>query len=214
MTSKVTILNASKKFNPVLPLLESKAQDALNKIGKHIRLPNIDIIISPWPKEHVTTTGILGCVSTQYLIDILLDTERDDLLDIINNELPLVLAHELHHVVRTYSGVQEEKLLQVLISEGLACHFEMMFIEKNTISFFSEIKKYNWIDLYKQMDDYLDNTDFNYPLFFGGEDTSKFPNRAGYWVGYNLVSQYINKYGGCAATLVNIPAEKILLAHS
>jgi uncharacterized protein YjaZ len=40
---------------------------------------------------------------------------------------------------------------------------------------------------------------------------AKFPNRAGYWVGFNLVSEYINKYGGCAVTLVGTPAEELVV---
>lgn len=51
---------------------------------------------------------------------------------------------------------------------------------------------------------------FNYPVYFGGKDEAMFPNRAGYWVGYNIVIEYIKKYGGCAVTLVDIPAGKMM----
>lgn len=74
-------------------------------------------------------------------------------------------------------------------------------------NFFDDIKQHDWRDLYHRMKDDFDNTDFNYPELFGGKDTTKFPNRAGYWLGVNLVSQYINQHGGCAVTLVDKPAE-------
>ena len=209
MATKITILNASEKFNHVLGLLESKAQRSLIEIEKHIELPNLDIVISPCSEEYKTKSGILGCVSTPYLIEILLDTEREDLAKIIINELTAVIAHELHHAIRASSGVQEKNLIQVLISEGLACHFETKFNGCTTPKFFDEVKKYEWRDLYGQMQTNLKDSDFSYPVYFGGKDIAKFPNRAGYWVGFNLVSEYINKYGGCAATLVDIPAEKL-----
>jgi len=56
----------------------------------------------------------------------------------------------------------------------------------------------------------LNSEEFSYPVYFGGEDEAKFPNHAAYWVGFNLVSQYINKHGSCAASLVSIPTEKIV----
>ncbi|MBU2893717.1 DUF2268 domain-containing protein [Colwellia sp. D2M02] len=211
MATKINILNASERFSHVLDLLENKAQDSLVEIKKHIELPNIDVVISPCSEEYKTESGILGCVSTPYVIDVLLDTDRKDLSNIINNELTSVIAHELHHVIRTSFGVQEKSLLQVLVSEGLACHFETKFSDDATSKFFADIKKYEWRNLYSKMQANLESTDFNYPVYFGGKDMAKFPNRAGYWVGFNLISEYIDKYGGCAVTLVGTAAEEFVV---
>lgn len=119
MSTKITILNASKKFDGVLALLEAKALQSLDEIQTYFDLPNIDIVISPCSDEYRTDMGIMGCVSTPDVIDILLDTEREDLTDIINTDLITVIAHELHHVIRADSGVKEKSLFQILISEGL-----------------------------------------------------------------------------------------------
>ncbi|WP_448548540.1 DUF2268 domain-containing putative Zn-dependent protease [Thalassotalea fusca] len=210
MMTKINVLNASEKFNDVLDLLESKGQYSLSKISQHIQLPNLDIIISPAPDEYKTDSGILGCVSTPYLIEILVDTDREDLVDVIHNELTAVIAHELHHAIRALSGVQEKTLFQTLISEGLACHFETKFNGNTTPRFLNEVKKFEWRELYNQMQTNLNNQDFNYPDYFGVGNDAKLPERAGYWVGFNLVSEYINKYGGCASTLIGIPAEKFV----
>lgn len=212
MATKITVLNSSERFNHVLDLLQSKAQNSLIEIEKYIELPSLDIIISPCSDEYKTEGGILGCVSTPYLIEILLDTDREDLLRVINDDLTTVIAHEIHHSIRSASGVEEKSLFQVLISEGLACHFETKFNKTVTPKLFDEVKKYEWRDLYDQMKTDLKSFDFNYPLYFTSKDVSKFPNRAGYWVGFNIVSEYINKYGGCAASLVDIPAEKLVIA--
>lgn len=56
----------------------------------------------------------------------------------------------------------------------------------------------------------LNSQEFSYPVYFGGEDESMFPNHAAYWVGFNLVSQFINMHGGCAASLAQIPSEQIV----
>jgi uncharacterized protein YjaZ len=211
MSIKINILNATEKFTDVLDVLEFTCQKALVDIKKFIQLPKLDIVISPCSEEYKTPVGIMGCVTTPYLIDIMLDTDREDIINLINNELAAVMAHELHHVIRTASGIEEKTLFQILISEGLACHFETQFRVNKTSIFFDEVKRHEWRDLYNQMQAKLKDSDFNYPVYFGGKDTSKFPNRAGYWVGFNLVSEYIKKHGGSAATLVGIPAEKLVV---
>ena len=212
MSTKITVLNASGKFNHVLGLLESKAQDSLIEIEKHIELPNLDIVISPCPEEYKNDSGIMGSASPEvYIVDISLVSDRKDLVNIINSKLIALMAHEIHHVLRASSGVQEKKLFQVLISEGLACHFESKFNKNAVKEFFDEVRKHEWRDLYNKMQANLESTDFNYPVYFGGKDVAKFPNRAGYWVGFNLVSEYIDKYGGCAVTLVGTPAEELVV---
>ena len=210
MSTKINILNASEKFNHVLEVLESRAVNSLREIQNYLELPNLDLVISPCSDEYKTKSGIMGCVTTPYVIDIILDTDRKDLVDVINFELSAVIAHEIHHAVRSSSGVECKTLLQSLVAEGLACHFETKFNGNELPSIFSDIQNQDWMLLYEQMRPELNSEEFSYPVYFGGEDEMKFPNHAGYWVGFNLVSQYINLHGGCAASLVSIPAEQIV----
>jgi len=212
MSIKINILNASEEFNHVFGMLEAKAEHSVYEIGKYIELPKLDIVIHPTSEEYKTDRGIMGCVTTPHLIEILLDTDRDDLESIINNELTASIAHELHHVVRQCSGVEENSLFQILITEGLACHFETKFSRNVTPIFLEQMKKYEWRDLFSKMQTNLQDTNIDYPIYFGGKDLAKFPKRAGYWVGFNLVSQYIDEHGGCASTLVDVPAEKFVVA--
>ena len=210
MNIKINILNASEKLNHVLEVLESKALNALSEVQSYFQLPKLDIIISPCSEEYKTKSGITGCYCAPYLIDIELDTDREDLIDVINFKLPAVIAHEIHHAVRANSGIKDKTLFQVLITEGLACHFETKFNENKPPLFFDEIKQHDWRELYNQMESQLSEIDFNYPVCFGGKDETIFPNHAGYWVGFNLVSEYIEKNGGCAATLVNMSADNVV----
>lgn len=209
MKTKINLLNASGKFDSVFHLLEQTSINALVDIQRHIDLPPLDIVISPCSKEYVTELGIVGCVSTPYQIDIMLDADRSDLETIITNELTAVIAHELHHAVRTSTGVAESSLLQTLISEGLACHFEQQFLAKGS-DFFDELKNSPWQAYFTQISPKLHDTDFDYPLYFGANKNGQYPSRIGYWIGFNLVSEYINRYGGCAASHIGVSAESIL----
>jgi uncharacterized protein YjaZ len=210
MSTKINILNASGKFNHVVEVLESCALNALSEIQNYLELPNLDLVISPCSDEYKTKSGIMGCVTTPYVIDIMLDTDREDLVDVINLELSAVIAHEIHHAVRASSGAECKTLLQNIVAEGLACHFETKFNGNKLPSLFDEIQNHDWMLLYEQMRPELNSLEFSYPVYFGGEDESKFPNHAAYWVGFNLVSQFINMHGGCAASLAPMPSEQIV----
>jgi uncharacterized protein YjaZ len=210
MSTKINILNASGKFNHVVEMLESRALNALSEIQNFLELPNLDLVISPCSDEYKTKSGIMGCVTTPYVIDIMLDTDREDLVDVINLELSAVIAHEIHHAVRSSFGVECKTLFQNIVAEGLACHFETNFNGNKLPSLFNGIQSQDWVTLYEQMQPEFNSAEFSYPVYFGGEDESKFPNHAAYWVGFNLVSQYIARHGGCAASLASTPAERIV----
>lgn len=200
MAVNVNILNASGLLDPVLTILRTACHKALSQVEQLLTIPSVDICISPASKEYITPSGIMGCVTTPFVIDILLDASRSDLTEIITNELPSTLAHELHHLVRLASGIEDSTLFEHLITEGLACHFEASCGKKDMPDFLSEIKMSNWHELYEQMKQDLNNQDFDYRYYFAGTST-EMPKHAGYWVGFNLIAQYIEKNGGSAVSL-------------
>lgn len=140
MAVNINILNASGKFDLVFPLLERTCNDTILQVKQMFTLPSVDICLSPASEEYVTDSGIMGCVTTPYVIDILLDISRSDLVKIIEDELAATLVHELHHLVRLKSGIEDSTLFDHLITEGLACHFEAKFGQKEIPSSLSDIK--------------------------------------------------------------------------
>lgn len=210
MTVNINILNASGKFDPILSLLERTCDQSILQVKQVFTLPSVDICISPASKEYITASGIMACVTTPYVIDILLDTSRSDLANIIENELAAILAHELHHLVRLKSGVEDSTLFEHLITEGLACHFEAKYGQKEMPSFFSEIQTSSWLELYDKMKVDFNNQDFDYRYYFAGT-ADEMPKHAGYWVGFNLVTQYIVSNGGSAVSLATTPASEFIL---
>ncbi len=210
MTVNINVLNASGKFDPVLSLLEHTCDQIILEVKQVFTLPSVDICISPASEEYITVSGIMGCVTTPYVIDILLDTSRSDLVNIIENELAATLAHELHHLVRLKSGIEDSTLFEHLITEGLACHFEAKCGQKEMPGCLAEIQTSSWLELYDKMKVDLNNQDFDYRYYFAGT-TGEIPKHAGYWVGFNLVTQYIEKNGGSAVSLAMAPAAEFQL---
>lgn len=122
----------------------------------------------------------------------MLDTQRADIKNVIEKELAAVLAHELHHLFRMRAGENGVALGDVLIMEGLACHFERKVNGGVTPSLFENIKDQDWRPFYAEMKDKLTSLDYNFDAYFLGSDESRWPKyMGGYWVGYNLVAEYL-----------------------
>lgn len=209
MSVKISILNATGAFNDIYQQLEDEGCRAVRLIAELVSLAPVDITLSPSSADDAPL-GIAGFVISPCRIEIMLDSSRDDIVEVVKQDLAAVIAHEVHHLVRASSGIESKTLLQHIVAEGLACHFETQ-VNGNTLpSLFDEIKHLDWWQLYQNMRPQLNSTEFSYPLYFGGEDEAKFPNRAAYWVGFNLVAHYINQYGGCAVSLAAAPAEQLV----
>lgn len=208
MSIKLAILNSTGKFNDVYDVLEAESRSAIRLIEQYFSSVPVDITVSPVSADDAPL-GIAAFVISPCRIEVMLDTNRDDLLKVIVRDIGAVIAHEVHHVVRASSGVEYKTLLQNIVAEGLACHFETKFNDNQLPSLFDGIQDQDWQQLYELMRPELKSVEFSYPLYFGGEDEAQYPNRAAYWVGFNLVSQYISKHGGCAVSLASVPAEQI-----
>jgi len=210
MAVQLTILNSKGVFTPYTDLLLQQSQQALNSVSAFLELPDADVTFSACDEDDVIALGIGGGVLSASRIELFLDVSRTDILNVIHKELTPLLAHELHHLVRMNLGIKDCTLLSQIVSEGLACHFETEFNEKQCPSIFKETSSLPWQSLYQQMKGQFDSVDFSYPTYFLGAVEEKFPKYAGYWLGYNLVSLYIEKVGGNAADWVDLNPDILL----
>ncbi|MFM5615872.1 DUF2268 domain-containing putative Zn-dependent protease [Aeromonas veronii] len=143
-----------------------------------------------------------------YRIELQLDLERPDIKEVIITELPAVLAHEVHHIVQKKNKVEAETLAENLIFEGLACYFEQRFNGGTLPSLFKASHHHDWQSLLAEMTPHLSSKQFNYLDFFYCRDNRPFPKYAGYWVGFNLVANYLAKSGLNEIEVMGLPAEE------
>lgn len=210
MSVQFTILNSKGVFTPYVDLLHQQSELALKSIRQFLVLPDADVTYCACDESDVIAVGIGGGVLSASRIELELDMSRADIVDVIHNELTPLLAHEFHHLVRMNLGLTDSTLLGQIISEGLACHFETEFNAKQLPSIFKDVSNIPWQSLYQQMKHQFDSVDFSYPTYFLGAVEEKFPKYAGYWLGYNLVTLYIDKVGGNAADLVALDADLLV----
>lgn len=212
-STHVHLMNATHAFDRLADDVIEQCAAVLQRIQQVLPLPAVDITISSDTSDPNMLSGIVGTVFTHSRIEIFLNTEHQNIAALIREELPRTIAHEIHHVVRAQSGCSDETLFDTLVTEGLACAFEALVMSDDNAEFFdafrSDSNPQSWRLLLQKFNPNLDSTVFDYPLYFGGKDEGHYPNRAGYWVGYNLVQSHFSANGGNAATHVAIKASDL-----
>ena len=194
MTINISMLNATGKLNSYALLLEDKIEYSLGRIRDFFEIDCIDITVTPFYKGDESPSGIGGYSLSPYRVELLLDCEREDLDEVIDSELLPVLAHEIHHSIRIGLGIPSETLGQQIITEGMACHFELAVTGGKIPTLFDDLRDHDWQPMLDQMRPLLNKKNQSVNKYFLGSEPDQFPKYAGYWVGFNLISGYVEKY--------------------
>ncbi len=151
-----------------------------------------------------------GYALSEHRVELLVDCSRSDIDEVIETELLEVLAHELHHALRLSIHMPTGTLLQQLIMEGLACHFEHSVTNGKPSSLFKDLANYDWRFGLEKMSHLLETTDFSLDKLFLGSHPKEFPKYAGYWIGYNLVAEYARANNATEVEMVGLNASCFL----
>ncbi|ELB2204988.1 hypothetical protein QNZ74_004541 [Vibrio parahaemolyticus] len=210
MTANITVLNSSGKLSEYSSLLENTIGSALNRISEFFELSSIDITVSPFQKGEESPSGLGGYALSEHRVELLVDCSRSDIDEVIETELLEVLAHEIHHALRLSFHMPTGTLLQQLIMEGLACHFEHSVTNGKSSTLFKDLANYDWRFGLEQMRHLLETTDFSLDKLFLGSHPKEFPKYAGYWIGYNLVAEYARASNATEVEMVGLNASCFL----
>ncbi|WP_435249890.1 DUF2268 domain-containing putative Zn-dependent protease [Vibrio sp. nBUS_14] len=211
MTVNTSILDATGKLAQYEDFLISQINMALETIGTHIELHDLDITVSPFSKEKVSPFGIGGFALSAHRVELFLDVRRDDIEVVIKKELTAVLGHEINHALRKSHGHKNVTLLDSLVMEGLACHFEGVLNGGELSSMFVDIQHEDWRSLYKKMKPHLESTSFPFEQMFLGTKPDEYPRYSGYWVGYNLVVQYLHDQNPSISDIVALDSSNFIV---
>jgi len=207
LTISIRVLNATGKLDNYIGCLESEIEGSIAKIREYFELEKIDITVSPFQQGEESPSGVGGYALSSHRIELLIDCTRDDIKEVIEAELLEVLSHEVHHALRMRFNMPSVTLGQQLIMEGLACHFEHTITGGKISSLFRDLQNYDWQESLVKMNSSLNDSEFQFNRFFLGSHPDEFPKYAGYWVGFNIISQYIQDYKVTDTALVGLGSE-------
>lgn len=187
------ILKASGRLTPYIEDIKKVFKDSLNKISEKIPVSNIDIVVCDDKDKVIPESGITGYTPNSNLIFISLDPGSPSFSKLIGDEFNRTLAHEMHHCMRWRRPGYGKTLLEVLITEGLADHFDLEIYGGNPHPWSVALDKDQTERLMERAKDEFNNKEYDHTAWFFGSKDKNIPRWTGYALGFNLVAEYLKK---------------------
>ena len=179
-------------------------EQTLDRIGAALDVGTVTITVDANPAGAITGWGLGGYAPSGSLIEVFVDPAFPNLANALDERLPPLIAHEMHHVARWRGPGYGSTLLEAMVSEGLADHFSIELLGAAVPPWsqaFPEAQHDQYLALAAPHFDAVVN---HAVWFFGASDD--LPRWTGYTLGYRLVADYQARTGLSAAQLVNTPA--------
>lgn len=193
MNIRLHILSSSGTLKPFINDIEKNFDSAINIITTQIPARNVDVVVYDNPEGALEIHGIGGYTPNAYQIFISLNPTFKNLNVSINTELKRTLAHELHHTLRWKKPGYGETLLDALVTEGLADHFDIEVFNGKpqpwSVAFTPEELDKIRIKAEKE----FDNKDYDHFAWFYGNEELSIPEWAGYSLGFQIIKDYLKR---------------------
>lgn len=187
------LADATRKLKPYTPLIESTFNGAVAKICAALPVSDVDVVIYNSPHV-IKEVGMLGrCYSPNFVL-INVDPELPNLEDVIRGELASTLAHELHHCARWSEVGYGLTLIEAMISEGLADHFDLDVTGKTPRPWDTALSPRQISKYLKRAQRDFNNREYDHSAWFFGRGGTDIPRWTGYSLGFHLVGEYLRKH--------------------
>lgn len=161
----------------------------------------------------IQSTGETGYTPTGDWIQITLDVtaKKFPVSTVIEKRLPATIYHEMCHIKRWHTTGFGSKFPEELVSEGLACAYEMEQFNHDIKPLFiassSEIDKL--LEIVASNSDRIKNHYSYYDWFTTGD--KDIPRWLGYKLGYYIVSEALNNNPSLRVNdLMSLPAKQVI----
>lgn len=210
MEPTIHVLKASGRLAPHEQAIRDVSRETFAKIGTKLKLHVLDVIVCDNPERAIRETGVGGFTPNKYTIYVNVDPGRGDFEQVIVNELPRTLAHEAHHAARWASVGYGDTLLEAMVSEGLADHFDMEVTGGEVPLWARALSAEQMQEMSVRAQKEYDAKPFNEAAWAFGSKELNIPRWTTYSLGFELVGRYIEKTGKKASELVNTPAKDFI----
>ncbi|RLA39477.1 MAG: hypothetical protein DRR42_27150 [Gammaproteobacteria bacterium] len=173
-------------------------------------IASLDVCVSHHPEGANPKLGIGGAAYSPIQLHIFLDANNSYVATAIKQELPAVLAHEMHHCARMQTNTDEETLAGKLVIEGLACKFETEITGERLPSFISPALMDQCGSHWQAAQELLDSKEFCMQSWFHGEAPNQMPNYLGYALGLSLTEKYLSLVEKTAAQANEVPTNEVI----
>jgi len=192
MSYNLVLLKSFGKLDQFTNQIQTEFDNSIQKIEKVLPSQNIDIVVYDNPVGTILEYGIGGFAQYFHLIFISLDPDFPNFKQSIADQFSRTLAHEIHHAIRTKYIGYGNNLLEALITEGLADHFDLEINQKSpqvwdTSLTLKQLSKFQKLAAKEYFNKKYSHTDW----FFGSKNIPKW---TGYTLGFELVKNFLKKH--------------------
>jgi uncharacterized protein YjaZ len=211
MSVNLHILEASDRLTSHKDLIIETTEAVLQDIESQIHLPTVDVVFEDNPNHAIPNQATGGICPTAHLVRISINPEFEDIENVLAGEVRSSLAHELHHSARTAAVGYGSTFREVLISEGLAGHFDVEINGTDPKPWDIAVQGEELERMKQLAQKEFDNEDYNHYRWFFGVGDENIAHWTGYSLAFSLVGDYLKKNENTAAELVDVPAGEILI---
>lgn len=188
------LLLATGHLEPFVKDIKREFSTARDKIIKKIPVRDIDVVIYDNPEGVIPELGIGGYSPNGYLVLVSLDLKDPQFSKVLEMQLLRILTHELHHCLRWQKLGYGETLLEALISEGLADHFDMEINNQPPQLWDKALTSDQEKKLLRRAKREFNDKNYSHQDWFFGCPKRKIPRWTGYTLGFNLVGSYLKRH--------------------
>lgn len=124
MSVNLHLLNARGRLTPYRRQLEDAFATSVAQLRQLLPVSSVDVVVSVDPAHVIPALGLSGFSPDANRVFIAVDPDNAHFVGSLEREFLYTLGHELHHCLRWGTVGYGDTLGEVLITEGLACHFE------------------------------------------------------------------------------------------
>ncbi len=185
-------------------LVTEVAKASVDRACSLLSLPFVKFRIFIDDSQAIPAWGVGGYCENSQQIDIALSPGRKNDW---KNHLPRTIAHEWHHLARWRGPGYGKTLAEVVISEGLAQHFEVDCFPGPASFFSSFLKGEERSEILAAFIREFGSVEFDHARWFFGK--GEFPFQAGYDLSFSLIGEYLSKEKSLAANEVGLSPDKL-----
>lgn len=200
-TIKHYIANSTGELDNFVYMISESLKTIIPIVEKELDAKQIDIIFVSAAALTIPEYGIGGNSPGPNHVYISFDPNSDKITQTGLNE---TLLHEIHHCMRWRNPGYGKTLGEAMISEGMACLYELQYSGKAPI--YAKVRlKESQITKARII---INSKSYNHSKwFFGSKDVDRW---FGYSYGYRLCKYYSKKTNKNASELVHLDAQEIL----
>ncbi|OGH69226.1 MAG: hypothetical protein A3I29_03850 [Candidatus Magasanikbacteria bacterium RIFCSPLOWO2_02_FULL_44_11] len=197
--NKVTIyvLANDPQLRPYAHVIKKEASEAVRIIAALIPLTEVDIVIMHSP-GNIAFGVTSGTANGKHRVTIALNGKHKHFKKRLRVDLRKSLAHGLYHSVRMQKNGYYHTLVDDIIGEGLAIHFEIEVAGSKPPTCYVSLKNEAFAKIVARAKKEFYSVDFDYDDWFHGSKKRTIPRFTGYSIGYHLIKRLLKANPGLA----------------